>query len=301
MHEPASQFISLNGRRHHIAAWGDAANPVLLLVHGMRDHARNWDWVAQKFCDQFHVLAPDLRGHGDSDWSEAGAYSLFNYARDLADIIDTLGLRDICLIGHSMGGHIALRYAASFPEKLKALCIIEGVELPIVREQRSHPVPYPERLRKWIGDERSRQNRPLRYYDTLAAAQARMATQNPAIDAETVAHLCRHGTVSVAGQGLRWKYDNRCRFRAPDDAHGLDLDEILEAILCPTLLAYGADSWIPIPPAERLNRIRHHRVAIFENASHWLHHQAREPFLRTLASFLSAPADFLIDERKYHA
>ncbi|MFW2830441.1 alpha/beta fold hydrolase [Sphingomonas sp. ID0503] len=285
--QATSFFVDLGGSRRHVLHWRRDGAPTLVLLHGMRDHAHSWDWVARRLSSAYNVIAPDLRGHGDSDWSQDGSYSLFNYVSDLAEIIDTLGLNGINLVGHSLGGHIALRFAASFPDRLQSLCTIEGIELPIVREQRESPTSYPVRLRRWIEDERGRRRRQPRYYQSVSEAADRMAEQNPGINRDTVDHLTRTGLVAVAGSGLRWKYDNACRFRAPDDADGTDLDEILGAISCPTLLAYGESSWIPVPPAERLLRLRSHELVTFPGASHWLHHQSREAFQTVLEDFLS--------------
>ncbi|MGE4303184.1 MAG: alpha/beta fold hydrolase [Novosphingobium sp.] len=287
MLEPRSLFIDLGHSRRHVAAWGEPGAPVLLLQHGMRDHARSWDWIARHFSHRYYVIAPDLRGHGDSDWSPDEAYALSDYVIDLADVVEALGLPTLNLLGHSLGGHISLRFAAAFPEKINRLAIIEAIELPIIRDQRKHAVPHAARLRQWIDNQRQRRARSPRYYATLDEAAARMAEQNPDIDPVTIAHIARHSLIAEAGKGLRWKYDNACRFRAPEDAHGLCLDEVLDAVTCPTLLAYGDASWISVPAAERLNRLRNHQLVIFPDAGHWLHHQAREPFLTALDSFLA--------------
>lgn len=299
--QPRSLFVDLAGSRRHVLEWGERGQPVLLLQHGLRDHAHNWDWVAARFAASHHVLAPDFRGHGDSDWSRDGAYALFDYVRDLAEIIDALAIAEIDLVGHSLGGHIALRYAAAFPERVRSLVVIEGIELPIVRDQRSSPTPFPKRLRLWIDDRQKTRGRLPRHYATIEDAQARMADQHPAIDPQTIAHLTRHGLIAEAGKGLRWKFDPRCRGRAPDDADGRDLDEILDAITAPTLLAYGEASWIPLPPPERRDRLRHHHLLTFPGASHWLHHQSRDTFLAALARFLPHPESILSGKRDAHA
>jgi len=301
MSEPRSFFIEAAGARHHVVTWGDEGNPALLLVHGLRDHARSWDWVARHFVDRFHVIAPDLRGHGDSDWVDAGAYTLAAYVMDLAEVVDSFWLSDINLVGHSLGGLISLRYAATFPEKLRCLCNIEGIELPIVRDQRRDPKPHPIHLRRWIESVRQRRDRTHRYYSTRDEARHRMAAEHPVIDAETIAHLVHHGTIHVSGKGYRWKYDNACGLRAPEDANGLDLDDMLDAIECPVMLAYGDASWIPVPPENRLNRLKKWHLVTFANASHWVHHQARQPFLENLDNFLSDPGLQFERERQLHA
>lgn len=282
---PHSAFIDIRGSRRHVLTWGDPAAAPVLMVHGLLDHAHNWDWIASALADRYHVVAIDLRGHGDSDWTGRGSYALSNHVIDLADCVHALGLDRLHLVGHSMGGHIALRFAATFPEQVRSLCSIEGVELPIMRDQAKAPKPYPVRLRQWIDSQRRDLQRTPRIYANVAEAAGRMAQHNPGMDAETIAHLAQHGVTRTADGGWRWKYDDACRNRAPEDAHGVDLDEILAAIACPTLLAYGGDSWIPEPAADRLARIADHRLVRFPGASHWLHHQSRAAFLAALTDF----------------
>src|SRR5262249_48173543 len=76
-------FFSQRLRRHYVA-WGNAGAAPLLLVHGGRDHCRNWDWLAEKLGREWHIIAPDLRGHGDSQWSQDGSYMMAGYVYDLA-------------------------------------------------------------------------------------------------------------------------------------------------------------------------------------------------------------------------
>lgn len=281
--------------------WGERGAPVLVLQHGMRDHGRSWDWIAERFASDHHVLVPELRGHGDSDWSTEGAYALSDFVADLAGVVDALDVDVFDLVGHSLGGHISLRYAATFPERVRTLTVIEAIELPIVRDQRREPIAYPQRLRHWIEARGKKRDRPSRYYATVEAAQARMATQNPAIDDRTIAHLTRWGLIAETGKGLRWKFDDACRLRAPDDAHGLDLDEVLDAIACPTLLAYGDASFIPLPATYRMDLLKDCRLVTFPGAGHWLHHQAREPFLRALQNLLVQSPSRLQNRRTAHA
>lgn len=282
-----SLWIDLSGSRRHVLEWGQRGAPVLFLQHGLIDHAHNWDWIAERFASAFHIFAPDLRGHGDSDWSRDGAYTLSDYVFDMARIVDALKVSDIRLVGHSLGGQIALRYAATFPETIASLVVIEGIELPIVRDQIANPTPCPQRLRKWAMDKSAPRARAQRFYATEEDARARMAAHNPTIDPDTISHLARHGLVVDADNGLRWKYDNACRTRAPEDAGGHDLDEILASISCPTLLMYGEESWVPLPPNDRLALLRDHEIVTFPGSSHWLHHQSRDAFIDRLSQFLS--------------
>lgn len=298
MTEPRSRIIALPGRNIRVLEWGASDAPPLLLVHGIRDHAHSWEPIAGPLSTINRIIAPDLRGHGDSDWCDA--YNLHDYVRDLAGVIVRLDLPRFALVGHSLGGHIALRYAACFPEQVASLCLIEGIELPIMRDQRNRPQTYPQRMRDWLDKEAAREQRAPRVYESHAEAIARMAQEHPTIDADTLTLIVRHGMRPCEG-GFVWKYDNACRHRAPEDAHGRDVDELLAAIACPTLLAYGEQSWIPIPPRERLARLEGHHLVTFPRAGHWLHHEARAPFLDALSTFLADPHQHPQNESTIHA
>lgn len=286
--KPESLFIDSNGLKLHVNCWGDPGKPPLILLHGMRDHSRSWDWIAQALVTDYRIFAPDLRGHGDSSWAIGGGYSLANFVFDLEVVSLALGLDRFAIVGHSFGGAIALRYASIFPDKVIRLAGIECAELPLLREQRESPKPYPQRLREWVELELQRRSRSPRFYATLADAEERMRSENQDLSAETVAHLARHGVIATGDGGWRWKFDSAARARAPADADGLELDQMLDAIACPVMLAYGTASWVPIPPQERLDRIRQLSLIEFPGASHWLHHTLRDAFTAAVHSFLSA-------------
>ena len=101
--------------------------PPLLLVHGGLDHSRSWDHLAQALRADFHVVAPDLRGHGDSDWATGSSYSLADHVYDLTGLVKSAGFEKVTLVGHSMGGMVSLTYAGAFPEKVSRLVVLDGV------------------------------------------------------------------------------------------------------------------------------------------------------------------------------
>lgn len=293
---PDAITLEVDGLKFHVSAWGASDKPVVFLLHGMRDNSRSWDWVANALAHRYRVYAPDLRGHGDSDWADGGAYALPNFVLDVDDVACALGTSEFSVVGHSFGGAIGLRYVATFGSKVRGFVGIECVELPINREQQASPKTYPEQLREWAIRERHRRSRPLRYYPSLDVAQRRMHDEHPRLDEETVAHLVRHAMTLNTAHGWRWKYDNAARHRAPDDADGVTLDQMLDAITCPVMLAYGTASWIPLPDDARLARIKHLSLKMFPGESHWLHHTAREAFISEIQQFLST-----LPERPNHA
>ncbi|HVN87131.1 MAG TPA: alpha/beta hydrolase [Candidatus Binatia bacterium] len=115
-----------NGLRLHYLEWTNTSAPPLLLLHGGSAHAHWWDWFAPLIADRFHVLALDLRGHGDSDWSDPPAYEIDDYARDVVAFVEHFDLRALRLIGHSLGGTIAATAAARIADRLAALVIVDS-------------------------------------------------------------------------------------------------------------------------------------------------------------------------------
>src|SRR6185295_5941298 len=175
---PTSRIFFSQRLRLHYVDWGNPTAPPLILLHGGRDHCRNWDWVAQDLRRDFHILAPDLRGHGDSGWSSSGDYSMSAFVYDLAQLIHQQKLSPVRIVAHSLGGNIALRYAGVFPETVSKLVAIEGMgPSPAMLAQRRKTTPV-ERLRSWVADTRSLAGRIPRRYGSIEEAFARMQAEN---------------------------------------------------------------------------------------------------------------------------
>ena len=285
--EPETLLLEIAGRRSHVSCWGDPAAPPLLLIHGIRDNSRSWDWVANALADRYRIYAPDLRGHGNSDWAAAHGYTLAEFGMDLYDIVKALQLDRVAVVGHSFGGHLALRFAACWPELTSAVSGIECTELPIVRDERAAPKTHPERMRAWMETVRSSRDRQARNYPSIADAAARMQQEQPDIDPATIGNLARHALSTNPDGSLRWKFDQATRLRPPDDANGRNMDQMLAAIECPVQLFYGTASWVPLPPAERVALLRNLSLVTIPDVSHWLHHQARDRYITELSSFLA--------------
>jgi esterase len=122
---PKDMEIHVNGIKLHYLDWGNEEKPPMILLHGQTNSAHAWDFTALAFHDDFHVIALDQRGHGDSAWAVDGDYTLNTQLPDFEHFVDALELEDIYLVGFSMGGRIAMVYASMHPDKLRALAIIE--------------------------------------------------------------------------------------------------------------------------------------------------------------------------------
>src|SRR5260370_38286845 len=124
------------------------------MIHGGRAHCRNWDWAAAALRDDWHIIAPDLRGHGDSQWSADGSYSMTGYIYDLAQLIHGQRLGPVTIIAHSLGGNVALRYAGLYPETVARPVAIEGLGPPPQPRPDGPPKPTPDPLCHWPADHR---------------------------------------------------------------------------------------------------------------------------------------------------
>jgi len=110
--------------------WGTPAGPPLVLLHALGENGSNWSSVAPAFARHWRVYAPDLRGHGRSDWP--GEYSVELMLADVLGLLDVLELDRVDLIGHSLGGMVAYLLAAEHPERLGQL-VLEDVAAPLAR------------------------------------------------------------------------------------------------------------------------------------------------------------------------
>jgi len=127
MEAPSSHIYFSQRLRLHYVAWGNPDAPPLLLIHGGSDHSRSWDWVAKDLRGDYRVLAPDLRGHGDSQWAPGGGCYLVDFVYNIVQLVRQTQLTGLTTIAHSLGGSIALLYAALFPDTVRKLVIIEGL------------------------------------------------------------------------------------------------------------------------------------------------------------------------------
>lgn len=287
LHGPKSQsFISQRLRLHYVD-WGNDGAPPLLLVHGGRDHCRSWDWVAEELSCDWHVIAFDHRGHGDSDWVNDGNYLTSDMVYDLAQLVHQLDLAPVTIISHSMGGDVSLRYAGAFPDKVSKLVSIEPVGLAPEMILGRVETTYSEKMQEWVLEKREAAGRLPRRYPTLDEALSRMMDANKFLSEEQARHLTFHGVNRNEDGSFSWKFDPYLH-QFPIDAtpHEM-LEQTWQAITCPTLLFYGADSWATDPVETGwIKHFRDARMVKFENAGHWLHHDQFDRFMGELRGFL---------------
>ena len=281
-----NSFISQRLRLNYVD-WGNPDAPPLLLIHGGRDHARSWDWVADELRHDWHVIAPDLRGHGDSNWSPDGNYEMSAFVYDIAQLIHQLNLAPVTIVSHSMGGNIAIRYTGLYPENVRKLVAIEGLGPSPAMQAERDALGIQKRFRQWIEDKRNAAGRTPKRYPNIEAAYERMKTENSYLTNEQARHLTVHGISRNEDGTWSWKFDNYLNIWAMFDMPREDLLALWHAITCPVLMLYGEKSWASNP--EKDGRIEHFptaKVIEYENAGHWLHHDQFERFMADVKAFL---------------
>ncbi len=265
-----SRFQTLRAFRLHYLEWGSPGHPGLLFLHGGGAHAHWFDAVAPAFADRFHVVSLDQRGHGESQWPEPPAYGTRDFAGDLLGVMDALGWSRLTLVGHSMGGHNAMAFAAWHPERVERLVIAD-----------SRPSVPPDRLAMM----HRRGYRPPRRHESAAAAVAafRLLPRETVAPPALLAHLARAGIIEREGKWT-YRFDPACNAtRQPVDAWPL-----LPTIACPTLIIRGEKSPIlPRPMGEEMaKKIPCAELAEIPGVYHHLVLDAADAFVALLDRFL---------------
>ena len=283
--EPEARTYTSQRLRLRYWVWGDESRPPLILIHGTRDHARSWDRVAAHFADRYAVYAPDLRGHGDSDWAIGGQYSIIDYVLDIHALGEAIGRPPYTIVGHSLGGAVSLLYACTFPELVSKLVTIEGLGAMWRRER----TPAHERMRRWVADMRDLERRRPRVYPTIEAAVERMRQANPHLTPDLARHLTIHGVRKVEG-GYTWKFDNFTRAHSPYEFNMEDARDIWNQIRCPILIIWGAESWSRRMGEVDLSPFHDCRSVVVPDAGHWVHHDQFEAVVREIEAFIGSEA-----------
>ena len=263
--------------RFHYLDWGNADGPDMLLLHGFAQTCHSWDFVALAFCDRYHVVALDQRGHGDSDWAEDGDYSPETQQADIAGVVQALNLQDFVLMGLSMGGRNSFTYAANHPDQVRALVVVDA---------------GPENMRAGSQNIRNfvQQEDEL---DSVDEFVQRVLQYNPRRDPVQVRGSIMHNLKQLPNGRWTWKYDRRLRqpggrrFQHDPDTTKR-LWGYLERLECPTLVVRGSQSDIvALDTADGMHqRIPNGRLATVEKAGHLVMGDNPSGFERVVTEFL---------------
>jgi len=281
---PASHIYFSQRLRLHYIDWGNEGAQALVYVHGVHDHCRTWDDLAAEFFDDYHVVAPDLRGHGDSEWLKGSSYHYLDYIYDLYQLIQQADLAPVVLVGHSMGGAIAALFAGVYPELVDRLVVIEGIG---AWKAAQPPMSVQDEIRSWVEGTRSLAARLPRRYASLSEAYHRMQEANPQLDETRALHLTVHGSNQNEDGSFSWKYDNYTHNFTPGGFSANDIVELWERILCPVLIINASDGM-----EHRIgqNGTQVHfadsELHVVDNAGHWTYHDRHAEVAELLRRFL---------------
>jgi pimeloyl-ACP methyl ester carboxylesterase len=282
-----SQKIMLGtGLAYHVLEWGadEPHDHTVLLLHGFLDLA--WGWratVEAGLAGRFHVIAPDMRGHGDSDRVGAGGYYYFaDYVADVHELVKSLARKRLSIVGHSMGGSIASYYTGSFPARVEKLALLEGLGPP------PQAPPSPERVQAWLAAWERVRNATPRSYASVEEAAARLREHDHLLGAELSLELAEHGTIDDGSGRLRFKHDP---LHATQGPYGFQLDWAMRfwrAITCPVLLVEGDQSVFRTGDAEaRIACFSNAQKSVLPGAGHMMQRHQPAALARILDDFLS--------------
>jgi pimeloyl-ACP methyl ester carboxylesterase len=292
--ESRSRFIVVRGLRYHVLEWGDASlatpeRPPLVMAHGWMDVAASFQFVVDALATERHVLALDWRGFGLSDAPGADCYWFPDYLGDLDALLDALHPgQPVDLLGHSMGGNVAMIYAGVRPERVRRLVNLEGFGMP---ESRPHQAP--KRYAQWLDE--LKQPARLRSYDSLEAVAERLRKTNPLLSAARAAWLAPHWS-RQADDG-RWHLlaDPAHKRTNPVLYQKAEVLECWKRIAAPALWVEGDRTDVTkwwgerYPRADfeaRLALVPQLERHVLSPAGHMLHHDQPEALAARLERFL---------------
>jgi pimeloyl-ACP methyl ester carboxylesterase len=295
-----SEFVPVRRLRYHVRTWGTPArgHTPLVLLHGWMDVAASWQFVVDALAEERQVIAPDWRGFGLSESGPVDNYWMPDYLADLDWLLDHYaGETPVDLVGHSMGGNIAMQYGGVRPQRVRRLVNLEGFGMPPLQ-----PAEAPGRYGKWI-DELKRLHRgemALASYAGPEGVARRLMKTNPRLSRDKADWLAGHWSVSRAQAegGERWEI-------LGDPAHKIinanlfRVDEALAlyaAIAAPVLAVVASDDslgqwwkgrYTLSDFQERLKSVHDVRLSRVEDAGHMLHHDQPARVATLIEAFLA--------------
>jgi pimeloyl-ACP methyl ester carboxylesterase len=234
--------------------------------------------------DRFHLVAPDFRGHGDSDRIGPGGYYHFlDYLADLEDLLPRVARGKVSLVGHSMGGSVAGYFAGAFPDRLHKVALLEGLGPPEGQGD------VASRIAGWVASWKKARERAPRGYASLADAAARLRAVDPRLDEPQSLFLAEHGTRRAADGTLVFKHDPLHVSTGPLPFRVDQATAFWRRITCPILLVEGADTefrYTAEDAARREAALHAFTKVVLPDAGHMMHRHQPALLAAGLTEFL---------------
>lgn len=283
-----SRLLPIRGLSYHLREWGRRGAAPVVLLHGWMDVSASFQFVVDELAGDWHLIAPDWRGFGRTEALPTDCYWFPDYLGDLDALLDVISPHQpVMLIGHSMGGNVALMYAGVRPQRVRALVNLEGFGL-----HDTTPDMAPARYARWLDE--LREQPPLRDYVSREAVALRLRKTNPRLTAERADFLAQHWAVPTTDGRWRLAADPAHRLVNPVLYRWAEVAACWAQIACPVLWVEGAatDAHKWAGDAAELERrraaIRNCRTATVPDAGHMLHHDQPARVARLIEEFLAA-------------
>ncbi|MEP6943645.1 MAG: alpha/beta hydrolase [Betaproteobacteria bacterium] len=291
-----SQFVELRGLRYHLRTWGDAAAPKLYMLHGWMDVGASFQFLVDALTRDWHVIAPDWRGFGASQWCDDG-YWFPDYLADLDALLDHLsGGEPARLVGHSLGGNVVMLYAGVRPERVERVVSLEGFGIP-----EEAPARAPVKLAKWLDALAAPPS--FRPYANLDAVADQLQKNNPRLSRERALFLAGHWARIEPDGSARLVSDPRHKLPSPTVYRMEEVVAVWKKVSAPVLWVAAAESFIPRwlaghPEGEaatdslaavraRLAHVSNGTLASVSEAGHMLHLDRPEAVAELIEPFLA--------------
>jgi len=284
MTQSTSRFVRLRGLRFHLRTWGGGDKPLLVLLHGWLDTSATWSDVAERLGARFHVVAPDQRGYGYSEWPPDG-YWFPDYLGDLDALIDHLApAAPISLVGHSMGGQIASVYAGLRPERIARLAVIDSLFLPDMPATQA-----PRKTLRWLNQLKEPAREKI--YASFEELAQRVKKQHPQLSDARALFVAQGWAAKGSDGGIRLLADPKHRRDMPTLYRNAESMEIWKQITAPTAFIDGGASAFAkaVSTEEKVLRrecFRHRHEVVIPDAGHMLHFDAPDALADALLAFL---------------
>ncbi|MGB7543137.1 MAG: alpha/beta hydrolase [Burkholderiales bacterium] len=283
-----SVFVTVRGLRYHCRCWGEARAPLLFMLHGWMDVSASFQFLVDALRRDWRVIAPDWRGYGLTAWTDGDSYWFPDYFGDLDALLAHLQPdAPATLIGHSMGGNVAVMYAGIRPQRVARVVDLEGFGMAGTR-----PEQAPRRYARWL-DELAGKAPAFRDYDSFDALAERLCGNNPRLERDQALFLARHWG--------RAKMDGRVEL-ASDPAHKLvnpvlyrleETEACWRNVAAPVLWVTGAETkaleHLKLSEADLAARkacFRNLTERVIADAGHMLHHDQPQRVAEAIEEFL---------------
>ena len=281
IHAQKIRYVSTNviarHQRFHLLEWGNPSQPTLLLLHGGNQSAHSWDLVSLHLADQFHIIALDQRGHGDSEWARDADYSSNAMAADACAVLEALKIESVTVIGHSMGGMNTMRLAVDQPESAARVVLVDiGPELS---DQGT------KTIRNFVTENRE--------FDDVEHFVQSVQKYDPYRSREHIERTVKYNLLQRADGKYVSKRDHGPRLattRTQREKSDLFSLRDAEKIPQPTLLIRGADSNVLTADAAQrfVDALPDGRLETVADSGHNVHGQNTTGFLGALVPFLNS-------------